>query len=273
MASCSSLANGGLEYDFVDSVPESLSCLVCHLPFRDPHLLDCCGAKYCAECIGRVKASGQPCPICNKQFNTLLDKSDQSRVFSLRVRCSKKKEGCKWEGELRFLKDHEKECEWAILDCRYGCGERIPRRRLAEHEQNECPKQPIEVKVDILVRKMEQRFKGEIAAVREEFRQEIEAKGRAHRTGMATVKEELKREMEAKDRTNRAEIAAERKDFKEAMIRKDNAHKTEMANVREKFRMEMERKDKVHMTEMKLLEKKVKVGLYTVRYSVVGRTC
>ena len=40
-----------------------------------------------------------------------------STLFSLRVHCSKKMEGCKWEGELRFLKDHEKECEWAILDC------------------------------------------------------------------------------------------------------------------------------------------------------------
>ena len=32
------------------------------------------------------------------------------------------------------------------------------------------------------MRKMEQRFKGEMAAVREEFRKEMEAKGRAHRT-------------------------------------------------------------------------------------------
>ena len=30
---------GGYECDFVDPVPDSLSCAVCLLPFRDPHLV------------------------------------------------------------------------------------------------------------------------------------------------------------------------------------------------------------------------------------------
>ena len=133
---------GGHECEFIYPIPESLFCPVCLLPFRDPHLLDCCGAKYCAGCIGRVKASIQPaCPICKQSgFNTMLDKNDQRRVLGLKVFCSMKKEGCKWVGELRHLSNHEKdECGWALVKCRYGCGGRIPRRRRAEHEQDECP--------------------------------------------------------------------------------------------------------------------------------------
>ena len=164
--------------NFVDPIPEALVCPVCLLPFRDPHLLDCCGAKYCAECIGRVKESGQPCPICREhQFNTMLDKNDQRKVLGLRVRCSKTDEGCEWMGELRRLNHHEKEeCKWALVKCRHECGELVFLCRLTEHEEDECPQRPMEVKMESLMRKMEDRHKLEMAAVREEFRKTIETK-------------------------------------------------------------------------------------------------
>ena len=169
---CVPLLDGGYECEFVDPIPESLTCPVCLLPFRDPHLLDCCGAKYCAECIGRVKASGQPCPICKQEFNMLLDKNDQRKVLGLRIRCPKKKEGCEWEGELRRLNDHEKdECGWALVECCYECGGRIPRCRLTEHEQDQCPQRPMDVKMENLLRKMEQRCMEEVAALREEIKE------------------------------------------------------------------------------------------------------
>ena len=123
------------------------------------------------------------------------------------------------------------------MECRYECGELIPRRRLTEHEQTECQQQPMDVKVEIMVRKMEQRLVAEMAALREEFRREIEAKSKVLR----------------------AEMAAERREFKGEMVKKDNAHKTEMVIVREEFRREMEKKDEAHLTEMRQLEKKIKV--------------
>ena len=187
-------ATGGFECEFVHLIPLSLSCPICLLPFRDPHLLDCCGAKYCAECVGRVKASGQPCPICKQQFNTLLDKNDQRKVLSLKVRCSKNKEGCKWEGELRRLNDHEKEqCERSLVKCCYNCGGRIPRCRLAKHEQEECPQRPMDMKMECLMRKMEQRHMADMAAVREEFKREMEKKDKAHNAEMDVLKQSLKK--------------------------------------------------------------------------------
>ena len=154
-----SLPASGYDCDFVDAVPmsepESLSCPVCFLPFRNPHLVSCCGAKYCEPCIDRVKAADQRCPLCKQQFNTMLDKSFQRKVLDLKVRCSRKKDGCEWEGELRHLSNHERrECGWALVECRYRCGERVSRCQLSEHERNMCPRRPMNVKMESVVRKV-----------------------------------------------------------------------------------------------------------------------
>ena len=186
---------GGYECEYVDPIPESLICPVCLLPFCDPHLLDCCGAKYCAECIGRVKASVQPvCPVCKHSgFNTMLDKNDQRRVLILRVRCSMKKEGCKWEGELRRLNDHEKDdCGWTIAKCRFGCGGRIPRRRLAEHEQDECPQRSVNIN---LIKKMEQRHMAELEAIK----REMEKRDKAHKEEMKRLEQHMNKCLSAQE--------------------------------------------------------------------------
>ena len=78
--SCAPLPVVGYENEFVDSIPDSLSCFICFLPFRDPHLVSCCGAKFCESCIGQVKAAGQPCPLCKQEFSTMLDRGDQRKV-------------------------------------------------------------------------------------------------------------------------------------------------------------------------------------------------
>ena len=80
MAEGFAVSLGGYENEFVDSVGEDLSCSICLLPFRDPHLVSCCGAKFCELCIGRVKAVSQPCPLCKQEFNTMLDRKEQRKV-------------------------------------------------------------------------------------------------------------------------------------------------------------------------------------------------
>ena len=207
---CSPLPTGGYECEFVEAVSDSLFCPVCLLPFRDPHLLDCCGAKYCAMCIGRVKAAGQPCPLCKEQFTTMLDKSYRRKVLSLMVRCSRKKDGCDWEGELRHLEHHQmEECGWVLVKCCYECGVCVPRPQLVEHELHLCPKRPVDVKLESAMTKMEERHKREMDTVKEEFRskmvavkdnlqREIERKNQE----IATLKEEFSREMEKKEKNN-----------------------------------------------------------------------
>ena len=153
--SCAPLVMGGYDCDFVDPPPDSLQCPVCLLPFRDPNLLSCCGHKGCASCIGRIKAAGHPCPICQQPFETMLDKLNQRKVLDLRVFCSKKGEGCPWKGELRDLETHSrKACGHVEEECRYGCGARYQRRLLRHHELDECPQRPPEVVTQSLTRKM-----------------------------------------------------------------------------------------------------------------------
>ena len=175
---------GGYECDFVDSVPESLSCVVCLLPFRDPHLVSCCGAKFCAPCINQlIKAAGQPCPACGiQEFTTLLDRGYQRKVLNLKVFCSRKNNDCRWVGELHDLDRHEKEeCEWAEVECSYQCGAHLPRILMAEHERDLCPQRPINVKLECFMKSIEKklsserkRHEREMATVREEFRKEVE---------------------------------------------------------------------------------------------------
>ena len=172
---------GGYKCEFVDSLSKSLTCPVCLLVFRDPHLLSCCGANICESCIGeQVNAAGQLCPLCKQSFTSILDKKEQKKVLNMKVRCSKKKNGCEWVGELRRLEEHVKEdCEWALVQCRYQCGGRIPRHQLAVHEVDECLHRPVDIKLESFVRKMEECHKREMAAVRKQMEQqkkEYEAK-------------------------------------------------------------------------------------------------
>ena len=156
--SCVPLLRGGYEAEFAESIPDTLSCSICFLPFRDPHLVSCCGAKFCEPCIGRVKAAGQPCPLCQQDFNTMLDRSLQRKVLELNVRCSKNKDGCQWVGELRHVVHHEREeCEWVVMECSYQCGAHLPRKLLAGHERDSCPQRPTDVNLHKFMKRIEER--------------------------------------------------------------------------------------------------------------------
>ena len=156
---CAPLVFGGYDCDFVEPPPESLMCTVCLLPFRDPNIPSCCGHKGCASCLGRIKAAGQPCPVCQQPFDTFLDKYFQRKVLDLRVFCSKKGEGCEWEGELRDLETHSRrDCEHVEEGCRYGCGGHYQRRLLRDHETDDCPQRPPEVVTQSLMRRMAARI-------------------------------------------------------------------------------------------------------------------
>ena len=200
---------GGYECDFVDPVPDSLSCAVCLLPFRDPHLVSCCGKKYCAPCIGRVKAADQPCPVCKQDFASMMDRDYQRRVLNLQVVCSKKNDGCQWVDELRHLDHHvREECGWAVVECSYQCGAHLPRRLMAEHEHEVCPQRPMDIKLEWFMKSIEtkltterERHVREMAAVREEFRNTLTEERETHKKEVEELKQllsEQKKETKSK---------------------------------------------------------------------------
>ena len=168
----------------------------------------------------------------------MLEKNDQRKVLGLKARCSRKKDGCQWEGELRHLDYHEREeCMCALVECRYSCGVCVPRRQLVEHERDLCPQRPVDVKLESFMRKMEaqltierKQHEQEMAAIRRVFREERES----HR-----------QEMVSKEMTNSTEL-------KQELIEKFNA---DMVSMREEVRREMQRKEHMMLVE----QRKIKV--------------
>lgn len=125
-----------------------------------------------------MAGSSPTCPLCRNSFRSLVDKQALRQVQDLRVRCSKKSEGCNWEGEMRALEMHEGECKWIEVVCPYGCGGRFSRNHAQEHY---CPKQPLEVRMEGLIHRFnaelvstKQAHQSELASLRSEFKQELE---------------------------------------------------------------------------------------------------
>lgn len=153
------------DLQFVDDPPKHLQVEfpICYGVLREPHLLSCCGWHFCSECIQPIVQEGKPCPMCQRDFNSLIDKSLERAINQLMVSCPSKcvgstagigengEEGrsrCPWKGELGKLQKHlsvfqrEGECRFIVVGCMYGCGHQDSRKNLVKHESSLCGKRP-----------------------------------------------------------------------------------------------------------------------------------
>ena len=155
---------------FVKDPPDLLECPVCLLVLRNPFLVECCGRNFCETCIGRVRHANQSCPWCKADpiGNMIKDKRTLREVEALKVYCKQKDRGCEWTGELRYSNDHEGHCEYAEMECKYGCKERFIRREWEKHVEV-CPNSPVDIQLKVLKRAMESKL-----AVLEEKSQHVE---------------------------------------------------------------------------------------------------
>ena len=125
--------SGGYEYDFVDEVPDRLTCLICAKPYRDPHLVVCCCQHYCGSCLTTsfTKKSVKSCPHCRakgEKYKYVDHKGLKSEVHELKIYCPKRNKGCKWEGQLEHLKAHQKSengCEYERIPCPNKCKDTV----------------------------------------------------------------------------------------------------------------------------------------------------
>lgn len=154
---------GGIDYEFVSTPPKSLECSICLLTLRDPHVISCCGNHYCQLCIGRVKAAGKPCPLCNEpDYDIMLHKGVKREVNSLVVYCTQKALGCGWTGEVNQLNCHlnlgsrDSGCDYVELECSNRCGSSLLRKDIASHQDMECPNRPVERQFDVLAARLKQ---------------------------------------------------------------------------------------------------------------------
>ena len=99
---------------------------------------------------------------------------------------------------------HEREeCGWAVVECSYQCGAHLPRRLMDEHQRDECPQQPVEVKLESFMKRMEtklmterERHEKEIREMEERNEREMKKMG----ARLSTERERYQREMVAMKR-------------------------------------------------------------------------
>ena len=145
-----------------------------------------------------------------------------SQVLNLKVRCSRHNDGCQWVGELRHVVPHEREeCGWAVVECSYQCGAHLPRRLMDEHQRDECPQRPMDVRLESFMKRMEERHEREM--------KKMEAR-------LLTERERHEREMkEIVEDKHRSEIVA----MKSEMIESDKRQELELAKQRNETEIKM----------------------------------
>ena len=138
---------GGYYYKFVDPPTDRLTCKICQVPSRDPHLTECCGNNFCRSCLDQAKQAtvvSTACPTCRTEtFVTISNKQADREVKSLRVYCTNKEKGCEWQGELNDINNHlgnSDGCQFEEVKCSNECGKMIQRRYLTSHVETECPR-------------------------------------------------------------------------------------------------------------------------------------
>ncbi|XP_065661964.1 uncharacterized protein LOC136084827 [Hydra vulgaris] len=108
----------GYDADFVNEVPLDLECSICLFVVREPVQILACGHRFCSHCFENLKklpADRLRCPKDNASIDpnkVFPDTAALRTVFNLTVRCSKTGEGCLWQGALRELENHLKDCSF-----------------------------------------------------------------------------------------------------------------------------------------------------------------
>ena len=137
------------KYQFVTEPPKCRFCPICFELLSEPYQTSC-GHHVCEQCLAQLLADAdgnEECPVCRKSevlANANLDKFFQREINDLMVRCQHHREGCKWTGEMRDLQSHldpdKRKCDYILLPCSFGCGERIRSGAMRDHKERYCTK-------------------------------------------------------------------------------------------------------------------------------------
>ena len=134
---------GGYDFSFTKPIPQKFHCNICTNVLRDPHLTVCCGQYFCEPCLEYwFKKQKTTCPHCrHENFNHFLNKAIKREINELEIRCTNQGLGCQWVGELSTLQTHldsDKGCGDVEVQCSNECGEKMKRKELKEHLEQQC---------------------------------------------------------------------------------------------------------------------------------------
>nr|XP_050032288.1 E3 ubiquitin-protein ligase PDZRN3-like [Dermacentor andersoni] len=126
---------------FVDEVPNSRVCGLCHTIPKQTVLLPCSHAL-CQSCHAASLEGGVgQCPLDQVQFEEAecVGYEFPARIANaLKVYCWNEEHGCEYTGTLdRMLEHYEKECTFHTVEC-LRCGEGVQLRYLPTHYVTGC---------------------------------------------------------------------------------------------------------------------------------------
>ncbi|XP_065292047.1 uncharacterized protein [Dermacentor albipictus] len=126
---------------FVDEVPNSRVCGLCHMIPKQTVLLPCSHAL-CQSCDASSLEGGVgQCPLDQVQFEEAecVGYEFPTRIANrLKVYCWNEEHGCEYTGTLdRILEHYEKECTFHTVEC-LRCGEGVQHRDLPAHYATGC---------------------------------------------------------------------------------------------------------------------------------------
>ena len=117
-------------------------CQICGGLLDEPQQVICCGHDVCKTCLNSWLERNNTCPFCRKPEPAYYpDMRNDRAVKNLRGKCPFVAQGCNWQGELRNLPVHLRDCVRGIVKCRQ-CGAKVSKGDLDEHNSNSCPKRP-----------------------------------------------------------------------------------------------------------------------------------
>ena len=138
--------NGGYDYQFVDGpLFDDYTCLVCTLVAKEAQQTTCCGRVFCKQCLERMATKSYKCLKCEDQEGKYFpDKRAIHSIDQLKVYCTNKEGGCRWEGELRHAEIHLESCPYRLAKCPNQCTEVVKGTDLAHHLETLCPNREVE---------------------------------------------------------------------------------------------------------------------------------
>ena len=134
-----------VDYQFVEDLPEELTCSICMKVLCQPHLVNCCEQQFCKQCLNEWCRKNKTCPHCRStDFSTILLKQKTRKVGQLKVYCPNKKHSCKAELKISEYDSHlslanNKGCSYVLLDCPNDCKAKVFRGEMETHTREKCP--------------------------------------------------------------------------------------------------------------------------------------
>ena len=134
-------------YCVEDQPGDELECIICKNLADNPHQSKCCGHTMCYDCAHRWGKRSNSCPQCRESpFEIVVDTRTKRHVSSLTVYCTHYKSGCEWKGSFNTVRDHlSEDCPYEDMECgNDGCTERLQRRYLTKHMDEQCSMRIVE---------------------------------------------------------------------------------------------------------------------------------